>query len=662
MNTQPMGQVWTTAARIVQPNTEEKLPVYMDFGPPRAIRDETTSGPLPPATISFAPGREEFVIGDRYRIMLPAKLQISFASLMNAFPASYWQAWTVVSKVRLRLVLTGDVTAVVYRSTASGRRERVERTQLVGADHEVVTFDLPLKHFVDGGWYWFDLIAATPSILEEGEWQVAGEAPRPGKLSIGITTFNKPDYCTANLKAIGLATSLLDRIDKVYVVDQGNRLVVDDEGYAEAAALLGEHLSIVYQANLGGAGGFARGMYETAIAGQSVYHLVLDDDVEIEPEGIERALVFAGFCRNLTVVGGMMFDLADKSVMLSLGESVDRYSWRWGSADGLPENVDLATSPLRSTPWMHRRVTVDYNGWWMCLIPADTIRQIGLSLPVFIKWDDLEYGLRAQEAGVPTVTLPGAAVWHMSWSDKNDLIDWQAYYHEKNRLISCMLYSRYHFGGKILPTLLARDFKHLVSSEYYAQELRILALQDLLSGPEHLHQTIGERLPMLRKMMNEYDQTTYLTDPADMPEIDRSKPFRKGRAIKAPAAPLLPVWGLKSLIHQLLPVPRSAEERPQRALAAGAADMFSLSAFDSVLVTKADGRGVSWYKRDPKVFRSQMAREAVLRAELVRRWPELARQYREAFPELVSFAAWEKTFGIEAHDGVEAKEAYAERA
>jgi len=28
---------------------------------------------------------------------------------------------------------------------------------------------------------------------------------------------------------------------------------------------------------------------------------------------------------------------------------------------------------------------VDYNGWWMTLIPVEVIREIGLSLPLFIK-------------------------------------------------------------------------------------------------------------------------------------------------------------------------------------------------------------------------------------------------------------------------------------
>ena len=109
--------------------------------------------------------------------------------------------------------------------------------------------------------------------------------------------------------------------------------------------------------------------------------------------------------------------------------------WFWGPAPQTNHGHDFAQRSLRSTTWLHRRVDVDYNGWWMCLIPTRVIREIGLSLPMFIKWDDAEFGLRAGEAGYPTVTLPGVAVWHVPWTEKDDTLDWQAYFHERNRLV-----------------------------------------------------------------------------------------------------------------------------------------------------------------------------------------------------------------------------------
>ena len=54
-------------------------------------------------------------------------------------------------------------------------------------------------------------------------------------------------------------------------------------------------------------------------------------------------------------------------------------------------------------------------------------------------------GLRAAEHGYPTVTMPGIAIWHMAWSDKDDAIDWQAYFHLRNRLVVAAL----HWDGDV---------------------------------------------------------------------------------------------------------------------------------------------------------------------------------------------------------------------
>ena len=44
--------------------------------------------------------------------------RVSYASYFNAFPASYWQRWTVVDEVRLTLRTQGPGTIIVYRSNA----------------------------------------------------------------------------------------------------------------------------------------------------------------------------------------------------------------------------------------------------------------------------------------------------------------------------------------------------------------------------------------------------------------------------------------------------------------------------------------------------------------------------------------------------------------
>ena len=225
---------------------------------------------------------------DRTRMTIPAATRISFASYFNAFPASYWRKWTEVTELQLRVQVTGVTTVALYRSNARGNPQRVTSAQTSVWVGEV-TFDLTLTTFGDGGWYWFDIIGGhDEATLERAEWVVTSAKPADGTVTVGVTTFNRPADCLANLASLTSSAATMERIDRIVVVDQGTQLVADQPGFAEVADAAGGRLDIVRQPNLGGSGGFARGMFEAAYSGTSDYVLLLDDDVVVEPEGILR--------------------------------------------------------------------------------------------------------------------------------------------------------------------------------------------------------------------------------------------------------------------------------------------------------------------------------------------------------------------------------------
>ena len=431
--------------------------------------------------------------------------RLTFGTYFNAFPASYWRRWTEFQAVRLTVVLSGQGNLVIYRSTAKGHVVRAESARVDSDSPVRMSFDLPLAPFIDGGWYWFDIEADERELaLEEASWAFETDRQAQGRLAIGITTFNRPDFCAAQLVNLGESPEVLDLLDEVVVVDQGNQRVSDHPDFARASQVLGDKLRVVEQANLGGSGGFSRAMSEAVAKGSSDYVLLLDDDVVCELHGIERAVTFADLARQPLIVGGQMFSLYDRSVMHAFGESLAPWRWFWGPAPATKHGQDFSRRTLRSTRWLHRRVDVDYNGWWMCLVPTKVIREIGLSLPMFIKWDDAEFGLRARAAGYPTVTLPGSAVWHVPWTEKDDTLDWQAYFHERNRLVTGLLHSPYERGGRLALESLENHVKRLVSMQYSTGELILLALEDVLDGPERMHRDMTYRLKEVRALRDHY--------------------------------------------------------------------------------------------------------------------------------------------------------------
>ncbi|WP_131735944.1 glycosyltransferase [Actinomadura roseirufa] len=601
----------------------------------------------PGAAGTGEPGAAPAENAGRRTVVVPVGRRVSFATYFNAFPAGYWRRWTHVDAAILRVRVRGQATVIVYRSSAKGHVHRVASIKVDSETAEERTLTLPLQPFVDGGWYWFDLAAGErTAVLERAEWCAAAGHVRPGTASIGITTYNRAAFCVDQLVALGEAPEVLAAIDEVLVVDQGTDRIEDHPGFAAARDALGGRLRVIDQGNLGGSGGFARSMDETVRAGRSDYVLLLDDDVVTESEGILRAIAFADHAKTSTIVGGHMFNLYVRSQLHAFGETIERYRWWWGPAAHTWAEHDFAEKDngLRDTPWLHRRVDADYNGWWMCLIPVETIGKIGLSMPMFIKWDDAEYGVRAQAAGFPTVSLPGVAAWHVPWQDKDDGIDWQAYYHWRNRLVTALLHSPYERGGNLLKECFIISVKHALAMRYSTAELMMTALEDVLSGPEHMHAGMATKIKEIRRVRAAFADAQARESVEAFPDV-RGRPPRRGRNPAPPKGRSKVIMtALTGALKHLGPVDEQALRNPQAAVAHLDQHWGMLSKFDSALVSSADGTKVTWYQRDPRKFRGLLRRSGVLHARLTREWDGLAVRYRAAAADLASPEAWRETF------------------
>jgi galactofuranosylgalactofuranosylrhamnosyl-N-acetylglucosaminyl-diphospho-decaprenol beta-1,5/1,6-galactofuranosyltransferase len=579
--------------------------------------------------------------------------RLTFGTYFNAFPASYWRRWTEFSSVRLVMTVSGTGTVIVYRSTSKGHIQRADSGTVNSDEAQTLVFDLPLKPFIDGGWYWFDLEAGDATLtLEAAVWAFETDQTTSGRMSIGITTFNRPEFCVDQLINLSGEQAVLTALDEILVIDQGTQKVADHELYPQVAATLGSKLRLIEQGNLGGSGGFSRAMDEAASRGDSDYVLLLDDDVVCEPEGILRAVAFADLAKRSTIVGGQMFSLYDRSVMHAYGETVAKYRWFWGAAPNTVHGHNFAKKSLRSTTWLHRRIDVDYNGWWMCLIPTKIIREIGLSLPMFIKWDDAEFGLRAAEAGYSTVTLPGVAVWHVPWHEKDDTIDWQAYFHRRNRIVAALLHSPYERGGRLVLESFETQVKHLISMQYGPAEMGLMAIEDILEGPQRMHRDLLKRLPELRELRKQYDDSRSASDLDSFPTARRLKPPRRGKEPKAPTGKLARGKTMVTgALRQVLPVRDTARVNPEANIPHVDLKWWLLSHFDSALVSSADGTEASWYKRDRDLARVLMRRSITLHTRLAAEWPRLVAEYKAALPELASPDAWHDTFEISVKNG-----------
>ena len=641
----------TLLQRVILPRSGDPMTVralYMDERTGLAL---ATVPALPGATVSSTVHLEgSAVTGRRLRVTsrtsaaLPEQSEVSFGAYFNAFAAGYWRHWTPLTEVRLKLRLEGSGRVDVYRTKAEGARIHERGVVLGEAGVHEVDLALDLRPFEDGGWYWFELTTDDdPLVLHEGGWHAAVPAPGRAAVTIGMPTFNRPADCVATLTAIGEDPLVLAAVTEVILPDQGTRKVRDEPGFAAAEAGLGGRLRIIDQPNLGGSGGYARIMYEALATSECQQILFMDDDILLEPDSVLRAVAFSRYAREPMLVGGQMLSLQARSQLSTMGEVVDRHKFLWRNAPQTEPHHDLADRTLRTTPWLHRRCDVDYNAWWMCLIPRVVAEDLGLPLPLFIKWDDAEYGLRARARGYRTATVPGIAIWHMSFLEKDDTSDWQAYFHYRNRLVAAALHGP-DDPRALLTDILKRTVRHLMLMEYSAVALQHKALRDFLAGPEALFPNLAKVLGEVRATRAEYDDGRPLDSATDVAPSSLDALAAQAFPTPPTGKPAILATLARSLVHNLRAPDPLHQEVPQRNVSSRQAQWFVLAQLDSATVSTPDGRGVTFRRRNPALFRRQLRSSARLLKTIAGEWPALRTRYREAAPHLTSREGWKQIF------------------
>jgi galactofuranosylgalactofuranosylrhamnosyl-N-acetylglucosaminyl-diphospho-decaprenol beta-1,5/1,6-galactofuranosyltransferase len=225
----------------------------------------------------------------------------------------------------------------------------------------------------------------------------------------------------------------------------------------------------------------------------------------------------------------------------------------------------------------------------------------------------------------------------MAWSDKDDAIDWQAYFHLRNRLVVAAM----HWDGNVVGLIgshMKATFKHLLCLEYSTVAIQNKAMDDFLAGPEHIFSILESALPDVRKMREAYPDAVVLPGATALPPASD----KRRKKVKIPTNPLAISLNLaRGVLHQLKQHDPAHHQRPQMNVATQDARWFSLCKVDGVTVTTADGRGVVYRQRDRAKMFALLRESARRQVLLARRFNRMRKVYREALPVLSSKQQWE---------------------
>lgn len=340
--------------------------------------------------------------------------------------------------------------------------------------------------------------------IEDGGWytDIDEDILNDVRISIATTTFNNEKYIRRNMdmlerKIFYSGEDVRDHI-KMIVIDNGRTL--DPEEYNS------EYITVIPNENVGGAGGFTRGMLESLDREdfKATHVLLMDDDVTMMPESFVRlysllALVKPQY-KDRFVSGAMLYYEHMNIQHEDVGFVHDD-----GSFGPNKEIMDMEVwSNVFKNEEDIKFHEASYAGWWYCCIPVQKIRPDHLPVPLFIRGDDVEFSL-ANNAEF--LTMGGICIWHKGFANKFNA-NLELYMVHRNSFI---IQAMSGIGKDV--DFLERIDKYFVSNicryAYSNCDLLLDAVDEFCQGPDFMNSPQGERIMKEHAAKNEKMQPYY---------------------------------------------------------------------------------------------------------------------------------------------------------
>lgn len=307
------------------------------------------------------------------------------------------------------------------------------------------------------------------SVFYGGRYLTDTEPDKKVRAALNICTFKREDYVIRNVQNIcenlleNEESSIKDSLE-VFVVDNGQTL----EGRLPEQ----EHVFWFPNRNYGGSGGFTRGLLEAYDRRDRLTHVIMcDDDLYLDPHILEKMINFLKVVKpeysNLHIHGGM-FALNEPTFQTEASAL-----WRHRGLPRKPLEMRETFNLLMN----ETEEPFDYTGWWLTCMPLSVVEENGLPLPLFIKCDDTEYGLRNEKN---VLILNGIGVWHEAFDKKYSAH--LEYFFSRNDMVIEACHGI--LGGKlrVLGWFAGWVLKHLFMQRYEAVYFKLRGMEDYLKG------------------------------------------------------------------------------------------------------------------------------------------------------------------------------------
>lgn len=544
---------------------------------------------------------------DKKRLKFNKTDRIAFDTYFNSFSIGKWKSLTDIEDLHLYVKLKGEALLKIYHID---EHHIVHLKNIILAKEKEVSIKIDSK--ISNGLVYFELVGQSECELIEASWRTTTKPKREIKLGLSITTFNREDAVKSSSKRIVDFLHQTDIDAHLVVVDNGKNVKLEED----------EKLTLIPNENLGGSGGFARGLYYLKEERDDFTHAIfMDDDAFCETESIYRAYRFLEYAKDeKTAIAGSMLFGANPAIQWENGAKFDKHC--------IPQKCNFNLKDRGLLVENEKNHDFDYGGWWFFAFP---VKDAQYPYPFFVRGDDVNFGLQKQ---FMQITLNGIATWGDDFFYKESPLT--QYLDTRSHLLHHLQVSHldhsYLTTMKVLWRFIAR---YSFMLKYASAQAQLEAVRDLLKGPSFFEENISmsEVFKKLRPLMSE----------------EKLQPISLTEKAKYKVAPSLPQIHFFMRVVKLLTL--NGHLLPQ-----------FLFSKDHYLISKTDHRFGAFFmkkelliyheptgegfvlKHDKKRFFSIIKEAIKLSWEIFKNRDRLINEYNSRYDYLTSKEYWQKQF------------------
>lgn len=436
------------------------------------------------------------------QIIFDKKTTLTFDTYFNCFSYQKYLQYTGAHVLEVHLQLQGEVQLRLMKAELSGKK--VQRTVLLTQTVMHQTMDAAVLLYDFGkesgnGILYLELTALSKTVVFGGGFYASPMAEselQPVKIAAVICTYKREDYVQRNLRhlretVLAQPQAEIARHMEVFVVDNGQTLQRDK------VESLG--IRLFPNKNLGGSGGFTRGIIEALRRREEFSHvLLMDDDILLESNVLVKTIRFLQIVRpehQDLAIGGSMLRLDDMAVQHEAGGKwTGRKIVNLNKGFNLCNVSDLLKNELDNHP--------DYNAWWYACLPLCLIDENNLPLPLFVREDDVEYGIRLFHKWL---LLNGIGVWHEPFDKKDNFM--MDYYNVRNQMILNAIHCPKNYLYQNIYILVRFVGKALLRHHGNLVDIAFKGINDFLQGFDFIKESDEEQVQQeLRVCYNELEK------------------------------------------------------------------------------------------------------------------------------------------------------------